>query len=587
MTDTTQSQLDRAMRAFRGVFVAVFAMSFFINLLMFVAPLHMLQVYDRVLASRSEPTLIALTGLAVGLLAVMGLLEALRSRLLVRIGAKLHAETGATVFAAVFRRSVIAPNGAHAQALRDLDSVREFMSGQGLTAFIDAPWVPLFLAAVFLLHPVLGLVATAGALVIFTLAIINALWSREPLKGANVASIQSNEYVTTSVRNAESMAAMGMLPGIQRRWSERHRKVLAMQSQAADRSGTIMAMSKSIRLMLQVLMLAAGAFLVIEQVTSPGTMIAASILMGRALAPVEQSVGQWRNLTNARAAYGRLKELLAASAPPEARMDLPDPAGHLSLERVIAGPPLSRTPVLQGVTLDLPPGQILGVIGPSAAGKSTLARVLVGVWPPYQGAMRLDGAELSQWDTIALGRHLGYLPQDVELFEGSVAENIARFGEVLPEAVVRAAQHAGVHEMILALPDGYDTQIGVGGAVLSGGQRQRVALARAMYGDPRVIVLDEPNANLDTEGEQALMGALQGLKGQGRTVVVITHRPMLLNAVDTILVLKKGMVDSIGPAKEILARVMQPRAVADAGSARSLPRAGEAGGTASGGRQQG
>ncbi|MBB4312585.1 type I secretion system permease/ATPase [Roseospira marina] len=577
MKQSYGSELDRALRAFRGVFVATFGFSFFINLLMFVAPLYMLQVYDRVLTSRSVPTLVGLTVIAAGTLIVMGTLETLRARILVRTGAKLDERLGATLFSAVFRRSVVAPGGGQTQALRDLDSVREFLTGQGLLAFIDAPWVPLFLAAVYLLHPMLGLVATGGAVVIFTLAVINALWSREPLKGANVASINANAYVSTSVRNAEAMEAMGMMPGILRRWNDKHRKVLALQSQASDRAGVIVALSKAVRMFLQIAILGTGAYLVIHRYASPGVMIAASILMGRALAPVEQSVAQWRNFTNARAAYGRLRELLNSTQADQERMALPSPEGHLAMERVVAGPPLARTVVLKGVSFTVSPGEVLGVIGPSAAGKSTLARVLVGVWPPYQGTVRLDEADLAHWDKLLLGQHIGYLPQDVELFDGTVAENIARFTEIDPEAVVRAAQRASVHDMILALPEGYDTQIGAGGAVLSGGQRQRVALARAMYNEPQLIILDEPNANLDSEGEHALMGALNGLRREGKTVVVITHRPTLLNAVDTILVLKNGMVDAIGPRKEVLAKVMQPKAVAsgpgggDGAAPRSLP----------------
>lgn len=579
MARTFEGDLNRSLRACKGAFLSIFVFSFFINLLMFIAPLYMLQVYDRVLTSRSEPTLIGLTVLAGVMLLVMGVLEGVRSRVLVRTGGWLDGQVGGSLFSAVFRRSIVAPGGGQAQALRDLDSVREFLTGPGLLAFIDAPWVPLFLAAVYLLHPLLGVVATVGAVIIFLLALTNALWSREPLKGANQASINANNYVTTSVRNAEVMEAMGMMPGIMKRWKDRHRKVLALQSQASDRAGIIIATSKSVRMFLQIAMLGTGAYLAIQQVISPGVMIAGSILMGRALAPVEQAVAQWRNFINARAAYDRLTDLLRITRADEERMALPPPEGYLSVERVLAGPPESRAIVLRGLSFDIGPGQVLGVIGPSAAGKSTLARVLVGVWPPAQGCVRLDGANMVHWDKLALGQHLGYLPQDVELFDGTVAENIARFSEIDPEAVVLAAQRAGVHDMILSLPEGYDTQIGAGGAVLSGGQRQRVALARAMYGEPQLIVLDEPNANLDTEGENALMHAIKGLKEAGKTVVVITHRPTLLNAVDTILVLKGGMIDAIGPRKEILAKVMQPKAVASAGGG-AAPRALPGGGNA-------
>jgi len=558
-------QLARAFRPLRGAFIATMIFSFFINLLMFTAPLYMLQMYDRVLGSRNETTLVMLTIIAGGMLFIFGCLELVRSRVLVRIGARLDELLNRDVFTAVFARSVTQPNAGNSQALRDLDSVREFMTGQGLIAFADAPWVPLFLAVVFLFHPILGFVALAGALIIFALALANEFATRKPLAEASKSNVGASNFVSTSLRNAEAVAAMGMLPGIMSRWVQKHRGVLGLQAKASDRAGLILASSKSIRQFLQIGMLGAGAYLVLQMEITPGTMIAGSILMGRALAPVEQAVGQWRGFVNARTAYQRLNQLLLATEDERERMELPTPKGALSVERAVVAPPGSRTPVLKGISFELAPGEALGVIGPSGAGKSTLARALMGVWPVGSGNVRLDGADISDWDKAQLGPYLGYLPQDVELFDGTVAENIARFNTVDPDAVVRAAQMAGVHEMILRLPEGYDTQIGAGGQSLSGGQRQRVALARALYGDVRFVLLDEPNANLDSEGEKALTEAIGTLRSQGRTVAMITHRPALLGNVDKVLALDSGQVQAFGPRQEVLARFTKPAVVAGGG----------------------
>jgi len=558
------TRLSEALSTVRGAFVATVIFSFFINMLMFVAPLYMLQVYDRVLGSRNETTLVMLTIIAGGMLFVFGCLELVRSRILVRIGCKLDRQLNTQVFSSVFERSVSQPSGGHSQALRDLDSLREFMTGAGLIAFCDAPWVPLFLAVVFMFHPLLGLVALIGAVIIFTLALANEIFTRKPLAEASKANVGANTFVTTSLRNAEAVSAMGMLPGVMSRWSQKHGDVIALQSQASDRAGLILSSSKAIRMFLQVSILGTGAYLALRQEITPGTMIAASIIMGRALAPVEAAVGQWRSFVNARTAYQRLNELLGQTGDDGQNMPLPAPKGELAAERVVVAPPGTRTPVLKGVSFDLAAGEALGVIGPSGAGKSTLARALVGVWPAANGAVRLDGADLHEWDKEELGPYIGYLPQDVELFDGTVAENIARFREVDSQEVVRAAQMAGVHDMILRLPEGYDTQIGAGGQALSGGQRQRVALARALYGDVRFVLLDEPNANLDTEGEKALTEAITKLRGEGRTVVIITHRPQLLSGTDKVLALEAGQVKAFGPRQDVLSRYTRPSVVSNA-----------------------
>lgn len=565
-TNTVRTDLERALSACRGAFGAMALFSLFINLLLFVVPLYMLQIFDRVLSSRSVTTLVMLTVIAGAMLVVLGLLELVRSRLLVRIGVKLDTLLKNRVFTAVFRGSLKAPGGGHGQALRDLDTLREFLTGSGVIAFCDAPWVPIFIAVGFLFHPVLGFISLGGAIVIFCLALANELVTRKLLREASQLSVSTNAFVDASLRNAEVLHAMGMMPGMLRRWGTRHGRVLGLQARASDRAGVIVSASKVVRLGLQVGILGAGAYLVLLQEISPGTMIAASIVMARSLAPVEMAVGQWRGFVSARTAYDRLKALLAAVPAEGERMLLPKPRGEITVERVIAVPPGSRIPALKGVSFELSPGEVLGIIGPSAAGKSTLARVLVGVWPVAAGSVRLDGAELSHWSADDLGPHIGYLPQDVELFDGTVAENISRFTELDTDLVIDAARKAGAHDMIQLLPDGYDTQIGAGGRSLSGGQCQRIALARALYGDPSIIVLDEPNASLDSEGEAALVAALMQLKGEGRTVIVITHRLNLLSAADKILVLKAGTAEAMGGRDEVLARYARP-AVVDAAAA--------------------
>ena len=561
MSKGSGADLGTALMASRGAFFMIGVFSFFINLLMLTAPLYMLQVYDRVLTSRSESTLIALTVLAGAMLLTMGLLELVRSRVLVRIGSRLDQRLNTRVFSAVFERSLRGFRGERAQALRDMDGLRQFLTGPGPFALFDAPWVPFYLAVVFLFHPVLGFIALAGAPLLFTLALLNEILTRKPLQQANGEVAAAYAFAESSLRNAEALEAMGMLEGIRRRWVARHGKGLALQAKASDRAGFLTAWSKAIRMFLQVAILGAGAALAIQQIITPGVMIAASIIMGRALAPVEQAIGSWRQFIGARSSYRRLQKLLLESPEPQERLSLPRPEGFLSVENVVVMAPNDGKPVLKGVSFKLEPGEALGVIGPSAAGKSTLARVLVGVWPPYAGAVRLEGADLQNWNREDLGPYLGYLPQDVELFGGSVAENISRYYvEPDDEEIVRAARLAGVHDMILRFAEGYETQIGDNGGFLSGGQRQRVGLARALYGDPSLVVLDEPNSNLDAAGDQALTQAILALKERGATVVVMAHRPSAIAAVDKILMLRDGKAEAYGPKDEILAQVTQAAA---------------------------
>lgn len=559
-----KSELGEALGTCRTAFVGAGVFSMFINILMLVSPLYMLQVYDRVLASQNVTTLVVLTLVVVGLLAVSSALDVLRSRVLVRVGVRLDALMNARVFRSIFRAAVRHPGGGTAQPMRDLDAVREFLTGQGLFAFFDAPWMPLYLIAVYIIHPAIFWLSLVGAVVLLLLALITEVATRRTLMEATGANATSGRFIEHSLRNAEALRALGMVPAMQERWQGKRQRVLQLQALASDRAGTVTAITKFVRILLQTFVLGLGAYLVIQHEMTAGAMIAASVMMGRALAPVEQAVGTWKQLLVARGAWRRLNELLAAVPKEKTYMPLPAPRGDISLDRVIAAPPGGQVPTLKGISFNMGAGTVLGVIGPSAAGKSSLARVLVGVWPVHSGTVRIDGADIVTWDPDRLGGFIGYLPQDIELFEGTIAENIARFGEVTPDKVIAAAQLAGVHELILQLPQGYDTQIGPGGQSLSGGQRQRVALARALYGTPPVVVLDEPNSNLDGEGEAALGRTMAALRERGCSVIVITHRPSLLASVDYVMVMAAGQVESVGPRDEVLAKYLRPAAVVPA-----------------------
>lgn len=554
--------LEQAIRTTRPAFGFAIFLSFFINILALVAPVYMMQIYDRVIMSRNMTTLLMLTLVAGALLISYAFLEAARSRTLVRSGTLFDQEASDHVFDAVQRTSLTNQSSGSAQGLRDLDRVREYLTGNGLISLCDAPWVPIFMLGCFLLHPWYGYIATAGAVTLFIFAILNDRMTRHQLQEGSRSMIGANNYASTTLRNAEATRAMGMLGALRKRWKKQHEEVLGWQAQASDRSGTVMAMTKLVRMGLQIAILGTGAYLVVNQGLSAATMIAASIMMGRALAPVEQSVGNWRSLIAMRESYDRLNSLLKNAPPLKRRMSLPAPKGALSVENLVAAPPGAQKPVLKNISFEVQPGDTVGVLGPSGAGKSTLARMLVGVWPYTHGAVRLDGTEMPHWNPDELGRYIGYLPQDVELFGGTIAENISRFADdVVHEKVVRAAQTAGVHEMIQKLPEGYNTEIGDGGRALSGGQRQRIGLARAIYDDPPFLVLDEPNSNLDAAGETALLEAVKKLKDAGKTVILITHKTNIIAAVDKLLVLSDGAVQMFGSRDEVLARLSGPRVV--------------------------
>jgi ATP-binding cassette subfamily C protein len=530
------------------------------NLLMLTGALFMLEVYDRVLPSRSIPTLVALLILAGGLYAAQGIIDMIRSRILVRIGQSLDEAMSARIYDTIVRLPLkVGSRGDGIQPIRDLDTVRGFLSGSGPVAFFDLPWMPIYLAICFLFHPYIGLTALAGTVILVTLTLITEVKTRHPTRSAAQFAAARNTLLEASRRNAEAITAMGMGGRIAKRWGELNRNYVEASGRAGDVGGGLGALSKVLRLLLQSAILAVGAWLVINQLSTPGIIIAGSILGARALAPVDLAIANWRGFVAARQSWQRLSRLLGHLPPRAEPMPLKPPSRSLVVQAVAVCPPGQQKIVCQEANFTLTAGKALGVIGPTASGKSSLARVLVGVWTPLRGTVRLDGATLDQWSPEALGRHIGYLPQDVELFNGTVAQNIARFEEPPdPDAVIAAAQAAGVHDLIINLPDGYDTVVGDHGSSLSAGQAQRVALARALYRDPFLVVLDEPNSNLDAEGDEALTRAILGLRARGAVTVVVAHRPSAIAGVDYILVMAKGRQQQFGPKEEILTRLVAP-----------------------------
>jgi PrtD family type I secretion system ABC transporter len=556
------SELAAALRACRQAFVAIAVFSGMSNILMLTGSLFMLEVYDRVLPSRSVPTLVALLILTAGLYAAQGFIDAIRSRILVRIGDSLDQAMSARVYDAIVRLPLkIGAKGDGSQPMRDLDAVRNFLSGAGPSAFFDLPWLPVYLGVCFLFHPYIGLTALAGAVILVILTIVTEVRTRMPTRNATQFAVARNALLEASRRNAEAITAMGMTGRIARRWSDLNRSYVAASGDASDVVGGLGAASKVLRLLLQSSILAVGAWLVIHQESTPGIIIAGSILGARALAPVDLAIANWRGFIGARQAWQRLSRLLGHLPPRTEPMPLQPPTQSLVVQNAAVCPPGEPKVVCQDINFSLARGKALGVIGPTASGKSSLARMLVGVWTPARGTVRLDSATFDQWSQEALGRHIGYLPQDVELFPGNVAQNIARFEDPPnPEAVLAAAQAAGVHDLIVNLPDGYETKVGDHGSALSAGQAQRIALARALYRDPFLVVLDEPNSNLDAEGDEALTQAILGLRARGAIVVVVAHRPSAIAGVDYILVMAKGRQQQFGPKEDVLNRVTQPNA---------------------------
>lgn len=544
--------------ALRPLTILAALVSLVLNLTMLVPPMYMLLVFDRVFSSRSIETLVMLTLLAVVGLLLMFLMDAARSAVLAAAGRLLDGRLGGIAMRVTIEDAARFGGATQAGLGRDVGLLRNFVTGNGIFAVFDAPWMPIYLFVIFLFHPLLGVLASAAALALFGLVVLNERLSRAPADEAMAASRRATRFVDAASRNADAVSGMGMTVAVVERWRALHAPVVQAQARLAAVGGPLGAFVRSFRFAMQVAMLALGAWLVIEQHVTPGVMIASTILLARALQPVELLITGWKALVDARGAGQRL-----AAAPVEfgeRAVALPVPSGRLDVEKVVFGAQPQRPPILKGISFSLQPGETLGLIGPSASGKTTLARLILGIWRPQSGAVRLDGADVSQWNRDQLGRHVGYLPQDVELFAGTVAENIARLGPVDSEAVVRAAQLAGAHEMILRLPAGYETPIGDAGSALSGGQRQRIGLARALYGEPQLVVLDEPNANLDSEGEAALGATLAALKAAGRTVVLIGHKPSMMASVDKLAVLVDGALDGFDRPQALMARYTAPRA---------------------------
>lgn len=553
--------LARALNACRVQFWSVGAFSGVANLLQLTVPLYMMLVFDRVLSSRNTDTLLFLTLIAIFALLILAMLEAVRSVVMQRLAAWIELRAAPEGFARAIE-SQLRGLPYRMDALRDLGVVRGFLGSPGMLALYDVPWVPVYLAVIFLLHPLLGWIALAGALLLFGLTLLSELITSKLMQEANTAAMAGQRRAESMSRNAEVIDSMGMGPAVLDRWREGVKAALPPQTKAGDRAAIILSATKFLRLAVQLAVLGVGAWLVLYQEITAGASIAASIIMGRALAPVEQLIGGWRQLVQARQSHRRLQVFLQMPPMRPVVTSPPPPRGRLTVERVTYGFPGQGTPLIKGVSFQLEAGESLAVIGPSAAGKTTLIRLLIGTIPPASGAVRLDGADVFLWPREDFGRHVGYLPQDVELFDGSVFQNIARMGEAEPEEVFAAARLAGCHEMILRLPRGYDTEIGEGGQHLSGGQRQMIGLARAMFRMPRLIVLDEPNSNLDGDSEAVLIQSLQRLKAEGATVVLVSHRPALVQGVDKVLLLRDGQVEMFGARAEVLKRLMggaQPR----------------------------
>ncbi|WP_299968550.1 type I secretion system permease/ATPase [uncultured Roseobacter sp.] len=548
-----RKELRRVRKRSRGLYWAVGLFSLFANLLMLTGPLYMLQVYDRVLSSGSQETLLALSMIVIFMYAIMGLMEYVRGRVMARVGARFQDALDRRVFDAVVRKSVVAPDVKTETGLADLESVQRLMTSPVLMAAFDLPWTPVFFAGIFLFHPLLGYFAVCGAVALILIALANQLLSREPQASASHAGHVATQMSDQIRKESEMVQAMGMRDAAFARWQKARGHSLSRQMEATDVTGVFTSLTKTLRLLLQSAMLGIGAYLVLQGEMTAGAMIAGSILLGRALAPVELALNQWPIVQRAMKGWENLSELLGAVPEEQERTPLPVPKANLSVKVLSVVPPGERTPSLKSLSFEVKPGQAVGVIGPSGAGKSTLARALTGVWAPTAGSIRLDGATLAQYPPHVLGKHIGYLPQRVQLFDGTIADNIARLeGTPDPAKVVEAAQKAAAHQMILDLPNGYDTIVSAAQSRLSGGQMQRIGLARALYSDPVLVVLDEPNSNLDNDGSNALNAAIRGLKQKGSSVLIMAHRPAAIQECDTLLVLDQGARTAFGPKDEVL-----------------------------------
>ena len=558
MVDSTKSDLQAALFLCKSAFIWAAIFSMVINILQLVPTIYMLQVYDRVVPTGNKSTLLMLTLIMIVLFLTMGSLEWVRAQILVRVSTRLETLLNERLFQVSYKQALFSGGQrASSQTLDDLTSLRQFLTGNGLFAFFDVPWLPIYIAVMFIFHPLYGWTAIATATLLIIIAIIQEQVTAKLMIEANNLAITGRNLVNKNLRNAEVIESMGMLQNIQSRWLTGTEKILILQATASSRAGLVNGVSKLIRMSSQSLILAIGAYLVIENEITGGLMMAGSILLGRALAPIDMMIGSWKGFISARGQYKRLNDILNQIPADDPKMSLPAPEGLFQLEAAEVTPPGAQQPVIKGINLTINSGDIVGVIGPSGCGKSTFARALLGIWPTSKGKIRLDGAEVSNWYRHELGPYIGYLPQDIELFEGSISQNIARFGDVNPEKVVAAAKMADVHNLILQFPNGYDTIIGANGGNLSGGQRQRIGLARALYGDPVIVVLDEPNSNLDEQGEYALGQAIQLLKQKKTTIIVITHRNNALKHVEKLLILQDGLLSVYGPKDQVIAHLQQ------------------------------
>ena len=557
MENEIKSDLQKALGLCRKSFATAGFFSLFINFLMLVPAIYMLQLYDRVLTSGSQSTLLMLTLIMLLLLITMGTLEWVRGQILIRVGVRLELLLNKRLFGLTFKQALFTNGRTGSQPLDDLTELRTFLTTNGLFAFFDAPWLPIYIAVMFMFHEWFGWMAVGTAIILGILAVVTEKLTNKDIANATSLAGAGKGLVNKNLRNAEVVESMGMLEGIQEGWQKGTNKVLQLQARASSNYSMVSSISKTIRVVAQSLVLGMGAYLAVMQEISPGLMIAGSILLGRALAPIDLMIGSWKGFVSARGVYSRLNKLLLEIPKEEEKMSLPAPDGQITVDNIVVSAPGQRKPILMGVNFSLEAGESLGIIGPSGSGKSVLARALLGIWPAISGKVRLDGVDIFSWDRRELGPHIGYLPQDIELFQGTVAENISRFSVLSSEKVVAAAKLADVHEMILKLPQGYDTVIDAVGGVLSGGERQRVGLARAVYGDPKLVLLDEPNSNLDELGEMALQNALDALKEKKTTVIVITHRRGILSELDKILLMRDGRMLSFAPRDEALKQSQQ------------------------------
>lgn len=551
-------EIDAVLLQYRRVFGYIVFFSAVINVLQLIPTVYTMSVFDRVMSSRNETTLLLLTVMAVGMFIMNAVIEWVRNMVMIKISAGFDRHLGERAFTAAYERALKDNVGNPAQVLSDLSTLRQFITGPGLLALLDIPWIPLFLALSFLFHPWLGLFTTVGAVLIAGLTIYNEMITRDEMAEANRLSGKASGYVNTTLQNPEVIQAMGMLGVMQKRLLTYQFRIVQLQASASDKGARITAATKFVRAVWQATVMALGVLMVLEEQITMGMMMGVGLLFSKAMAPMETAISSWKQMGYAKASYDRLTQLLSDYPIQGSKMPLPPPTGVIKVEQLVVVPPGSSQPVVNGVTVNIEKGEVLAIIGPSASGKSSLARALVGVWRAARGSVRYDGAEVSQWEREALGPYLGYLPQDIELFDGTMAENIARFGKVDPEKVIEAAKHAGIHEMVLHFPKGYDTMMGVGGLKLSGGQRQRIALARALYDNPPIVVLDEPNSNLDEAGDAALIKAIKGMKQRGTTVILVTHRPSILGVVDKLLYMKEGLQHLWGPRDQVLKALMPP-----------------------------